>query len=167
MEGFERVKELLTKNFGEEIVIHIALNADPTTITIPATHVREVCLELHENEDTFMDMLSCISGLDNGPETGTMEVIYHLYSIPYDLRIALKVELPRNQEDEPGPEVDSVSGIWKTALWLEREVYDLFGIQFRGHPDLRRILLPADWKGHPLRKDYQHQEYYHGIKVEY
>ena len=167
MEEIERIKELLTQKLGEEVVLQTALNAYPPTITIPAVRILEVCRLLHEHEDTFMDMLSCISGLDNGLEVGTMEVIYHLYSIPYDLRIALKVELPRSEEDKPGPEVDSVSGIWKTAIWLEREVYDLFGIQFRDHPDLRRILLPADWKGHPLRKDYQHQEYYHGIKVEY
>ena len=167
MEEIERIKELLTQKLGEEVVLQTVPNAYPPTVAIPASHILEVCRLLHENEDTFMDMLSCISGLDNGPEVSTVEVIYHLYSIPYDLRIALKVALPRNQEDEPGPEVDSVSGIWKTAIWLEREVYDLFGIRFRDHPDLRRILLPADWKGHPLRKDYQHQEYYHGIKVEY
>lgn len=167
MEDIEKIKGVLTQKFGEEIVLDTAKNTSPPTITIPADHIVDVCRELHEHENTFIDMLSCITGMDNGPEAGTMEVIYHLYSIPYDLRIALRVELPRNKEGEPGPEVDSLWGIWKTAIWLEREVYDLFGIRFRGHPDPRRILLPADWQGHPLRKDYQHQEYYHGIKVEY
>ena len=74
----------------------------------------------------------------------------------------LKVVLDREK-----PEVDSVVDFWRTAEWHEREAFDLIGVKFLGHPDLRRILLPADWEGHPLRKDYQHQEYYRGIKVEY
>jgi NADH-quinone oxidoreductase subunit C len=69
--------------------------------------------------------------------------------------------------DREKPEVPSLSGIWKTADWHEREAYDFFGIQFTGHPNLTRILLPADWEGHPLRKDYVEQERYHGIKVKY
>ena len=91
-----------------------------------------------------------------------MEVIYHLYSIPYDLHLALSVELSRKQ-----PTVDSVTAIWRGANWHEREAYDLLGIQFNNHPDLRRILLPEDWDGFPLRKDYQEQENYHDIKVKY
>jgi len=74
----------------------------------------------------------------------------------------LKVVLPREN-----PEVDSVSQVWRTADWHEREAFDMFGIKFNGHPDLRRLLLPADWEGHPLRKDYKHQEYYRDVKVEY
>ncbi|HET9487574.1 MAG TPA: NADH-quinone oxidoreductase subunit C, partial [Chryseosolibacter sp.] len=75
---------------------------------------------------------------------------------------SLKVTVSRDHA-----EVDSVEDVWKTANWHEREAYDLFGIKFRGHPDLRRILLPADWEGHPLRKDYKQQEYYRGVKLDY
>jgi len=94
-------------------------------------------------------------------------VIYHLNSIPFEHSFVLKVEVTRNKEDEPLPQVFSLTPIWKTADWHEREAYDLVGIDFIGHPDLRRILLPADWQGHPLRKDYKEQEFYHGIKVKY
>jgi NADH-quinone oxidoreductase subunit C len=79
----------------------------------------------------------------------------------------LKLEIARNQPGDPLPQVPSISHIFRTADWHEREAYDLMGIYFTGHPDLRRILLTADWEGHPLRKDYQLQETYHGIKVAY
>jgi NADH-quinone oxidoreductase subunit C len=85
-----------------------------------------------------------------------------LYSIPYNFSIMLKVVIPRDN-----PVIRSVASIWKTANWHEREIFDLFGVQFQNHPDLRRILLPADWDGHPLRKDYKQQEYYKNIKVDY
>lgn len=164
---FEEIVQLLIRSFGEEVILGTDESSTPPAIQIKASYIAEVCLELHENEQTYFDYLSCLSGIDNGPEEGTMEVIYHLYSIPYDVSLALKVQLPRNQEGEPLPEVPTVSAIWRTADWHEREAYDLLGIHFTGHPDLRRILLAADWEGHPLRKDYKLQEYYHGIKVEY
>jgi NADH-quinone oxidoreductase subunit C len=106
--------------------------------------------------------LSCITAIDLGPDAGQMEVIYTLYSIPFHVTLHLRVTLDRDK-----PEVLSLSSIWKTADWHEREAYDFFGIQFIGHPNLTRILLPADWVGHPLRKDYVEQERYHGIKVKY
>jgi NADH-quinone oxidoreductase subunit C len=96
-----------------------------------------------------------------------MEVIYNLYSIPFEHSLMLKIIFPRNKEDEPLPVVPSVSAIWRTADWHEREAFDLVGISFSNHPDLRRILLPEDWVGYPLRKDYEAQEYYHGIQVKY
>ena len=164
---FESIVALLKEKFGEEIILATDLKSTPLAMQVPPEKIAVVCRELHENEQTYFDYLSCLTGLDNGPEAGTLEVIYHLYSIPYDLSITLKVIVPRNQEGEPMPEVPSVSHLWRTANWHEREAYDLLGIRFAKHPDLRRILLPADWTGHPLRKDYPLQERYHGIKVEY
>jgi len=137
-------------------------NASPKAIVIPAQDLYAVCHELYHNPDTYFDMLSCITGLDNGPEAGTMEVIYNLYSIPHNLGIMIRIVLPRTE-----PVVDSLCSLWKTADWMEREVFDMYGITFRNHPDLRRILLPADWEGYPLRKDYKHQDYYRNVKVEY
>jgi NADH-quinone oxidoreductase subunit C len=117
---------------------------------------------LQQNTSTYFDMLSCITGIDNGPQAGTMEVVYNLYSIPYNLHLMVKVIIPREN-----PVIDSVTHIWKSADWMEREVFDMYGIIFTNHPDLRRILMPADWEGYPLRKDYKHQEYYRDIKIEY
>ena len=134
----------------------------PKALIIDKTKIHEVCQLLHSHEQLYFDQLACLSGLDNGPEIGTMEVIYNLYSIPNNYQLMLKVTLDRSQL-----EVDSVSDIWKTADWHEREAFDMFGIQFNNHPDLRRILMPDDWEGYPLKKDYQEQETYHGVKVKY
>jgi NADH-quinone oxidoreductase subunit C len=137
-------------------------SASPKILRIERACLRSVCVELLTNPAAYFDMLSCVTAIDNGPVAATMELVYNLYSIPYNHHLALKVVLERG-----APEVESVSSIWRTADWHEREAFDLFGINFRGHPDLRRILLPADWEGYPLRKDYRHQEYYRDIKVEY
>ncbi len=152
----------LLKNKLGDLSIATEDNTSPAAIRIERADIKTVLQELYQNPATYFDMLSCITGVDNGPEANTMEVVYNLYSIPFNLQLMVKVELPREN-----PETDTVSDIWKTADWHEREAYDLFGIKFNGHPDLRRILLPADWEGHPLRKDYEHEEYYRGIKVEY
>ena len=134
----------------------------PKAIKIAALDVPLVLDTVYRNPSTYFDMLSCITGVDNGAEAATMEVVYNLYSIPFNHHLMIKVILQREK-----PEVDSVSHIWKTANWHEREIFDMYGIHFKNHPDLRRILMPADWDGFPLRKDYKHQEYYRDIKVEY
>jgi NADH-quinone oxidoreductase subunit C len=136
--------------------------ATPKAIKIHPDDLVIVCRELFQNSTTYFDMLSCITGIDNGPEAGTMEIAYNLYSIPFNHHLMLKVKLQRE-----GPEIESINQIWRTADWHEREIFDMYGIVFKNHPDLRRILMPADWVGHPLRKDYKHQDYYRDIKVEY
>ena len=136
--------------------------ASPKAIKIAAVDLVMVMDTLYRNPTTYFDMLSCITGIDNGVQVATMEVVYNLYSIPFHHHLMIKVMLPRDR-----PEIDSVSHIWKTANWHEREVFDMYGISFKNHPDLRRILMPADWEGYPLRKDYTHQEYYRDIKVAY
>jgi len=95
-----------------------------------------------------------------------LEVVYHLQSFQHRHRFVVKVVLPRWKDNQPGqlPEVPSVTGLWKSADWHEREVYDLVGVAFPGHPELTRILLAEDWEGHPLRKDYEYPLEYHGIR---
>ena len=159
---FLEIKSILVEKFGEGIILSENVAFAQPQLTISATRIVEVGLFLRDTENLYFDYLSCLTGVDNGIEKKTMEVIYHLYSIPYNHSIILKVELERENLELP-----TISTIWRTADWHEREVYDMFGIKFSGHPDLRRILLPADWEGFPLRKDYQEQEYYHGIKVKY
>lgn len=154
----ELIKELAGS--GHLAVDHT--NKIKVTFLVKAESLLEVCDQLYKAPSAYFDMLSCITGIDNGPATATMEVIYNLYSIPFNQSLMLKVVLPREK-----PEIESVCSIWKSANWLEREVYDMFGIQFKNHPDLRRILMPDDWEGYPLRKDYQHQETYRDIKVSY
>lgn len=136
--------------------------SSPKGIIVPAADLIKVCTDLHQNPETYFDMLSCLTGVDNGVPANTMEVVYNLYSIPFDTHVMLKVVLSREN-----PVIGSVTSIWRTADWHEREAFDMFGIKFIGHPDLRRILLPADWEGYPLRKDYAHQQYYRNVKVEY
>lgn len=138
------------------------LHATPHALIVESSKIVTVCDLLHSHDKTYFDSLSCLTGLDNGPDLGTMEVIYNLYSIPFNLHLMLKCTISR-----ANPVIDSVSSIWATANWHEREAFDLVGINFLNHPDLRRILLPTDWEGHPLKKDYSEQEKYHGITVKY
>ncbi|MCU0317736.1 MAG: NADH-quinone oxidoreductase subunit C [Amoebophilaceae bacterium] len=163
---FEASILVLTQKLGSSIIIEQDPNATPPTICVPTQRIAEVGQVLHENEKTYFDYLSCITALDNGPEASTLEVIYNLYSIPYHLQIMIKVLVNREKSGAPLPTVPSVSHIWRSANWHEREAYDLVGIDFTQHPDLRRILLPTDWEGYPLRKDYVVQQQYHGISIE-
>jgi NADH-quinone oxidoreductase subunit C len=158
---FEEIKSLVEKEIHGAVQDQ-DLDATPKALIISSEHIFRVCELLHSNEKTYFDSLSSLTALDNGEEKNSVEVIYNLYSIPYDLHLMLKVLLDRTK-----PEVESVTDIWKTADWHEREAYDLIGMKFKNHPDLRRILLPDDWEGHPLRKDYVEQERYHDVKVKY
>jgi NADH-quinone oxidoreductase subunit C len=127
---------------------------------ISADVIREVCLFLRDDEKLGFDTLMCLSGVDY--TGGKLGVVYHLHSMKHGHKITLKVDVPVSN-----PQCQSVEAVWKCANWHEREAFDLFGIVFDGHPDLRRILLPDDWEGYPLRKDYQLPEFYHGMKVPY
>ena len=160
MADFQTIVDIVSP-FCKHSELQTDETATPKAIIIHAHDLPELCKTLHTHEKLYFDMLSCLTGVDNGPEANTMEIIYNFYSIPFDHHLMLKVILQREK-----PEIESVGEIWSTALWHEREAYDLVGIHFKNHPDLRRILLPADWEGHPLRKDYKVQEYYRGVKVE-
>jgi NADH-quinone oxidoreductase subunit C len=118
------------------------------TLYLPANRLVEVCTFLRDDPQCQMTMLSWVGGVDLLPRQPRFEVVYHLLSLAHNVRIALKVEVA-----EEDARVPSVTGIWPTANWHERETYDFYGIVFDGHPDLTRILLPDEWVGWPLRKD--------------
>jgi len=148
---------------------------DPFVVVEPADLV-DVCRFLREDPRLSFDVLCNLSGVDyleidpkKAPKAGFephMEVVYHLQSFAHKHRFTVKLMLPRWKGDQAGelPEVPSVAAIWRIADWHEREVYDLCGVWFTGHPDLRRILLSEDWEGFPLRKDYEFPLEYHGIR---
>jgi len=120
----------------------------------------EVCRYLRDDPELKFEILSDLAGLDL-PKDNKIQVVYHLFSYSRRHQAVIKVDLPREN-----PNVSTMEGVWKAANWMEREVFDLFGVVFEGHSDLRRILLPEDWVGYPLRKDYVEQEEYDGISTQ-
>ena len=116
------------------------------TEIVDAARIVEFCRSL---KDRGFERLATVTAVDRHPAEPRFEVVYHLHSIEHNQRLRLKCRIP-----SAAAEIDSVVSVWRSANWYEREVFDLFGITFRSHPDLRRIMLPDDWDGHPLRKDY-------------
>ena len=162
------IHDILLKRFGATNLPASDLTvAQPWIEVVPAS-LPAVGRFLKESDALFFDFLHSVSGVDEGPEANTLLVVYHLSSLVHEHQLVLKVRIPRPAHpDEAEVAVPSVAAIWKAADWHEREAYDLVGIPFSGHPDLRRILLPQDWKGFPLRKDYETDDDYHGIKIDY
>lgn len=137
----------LRERFPEAILSAKSFRNEITVVVTPSEIVR-VCRHLKEDPDLRYDFLSDLTAVDRLREHPRFEVVYHLYSLQFKRRVRLKVLV---EEGEAAP---SVTPVWGTADWHEREVYDMFGVGVEGHPDLRRILMPEDWEGHPLRKDY-------------
>ena len=160
---FSEITDLLIVDFGSALQANTQ-NPQPYLV-VPTDQLVAICQFLRDDDRLFFDLLACVTGIDNGLEANTMEVIYNLTSIPYEHNLMIKVIVLRNTEGSSLPSVPSVAHIWRTADWHEREAFDLLGIHFENHPDLRRILLPTDWIGYPLRTDYQEEEQYHGIKT--
>ncbi len=156
----EEIYHALRERFGERALSCNTKAVDPY-IVVEASAIHEVGEHLRRDPDMQFDSLMCLSGVDYGPDKA-LGVVYNLHSTALRHKITLKVEVPRQDGIVP-----TVCDIWRTAEWQEREAYDLFGMRFANHPDHRRILLPDDWEGYPLLKDYQVQEFYRGIKVPY
>ncbi len=172
----EEIFELLKQKFDDKIIgFENELPVDSYIVVNPLA-IKEVSKFLRDNEQLKFDSLMCLSGVDDANEKktkdeegneviekGTLSVYYHLHSIELGHKVNLKVSVSVDN-----PNVESVESIWRTADWHEREAYDMFGIVFLNHPDLRRILMPEDWEaGHPLRKDYKNPEFYNGMRVPY
>jgi len=119
------------------------------TLHLRAEDILPVCRFLHDDPELSFDYLTDLCGVDNYPHEPRFQVVYHLCAMKTRVRLRLKVTLV-----DGVPRIASVVSVWKAANWLEREAFDMFGITFAEHPDLRRILLTPDWEGHPLRKDY-------------
>jgi NADH-quinone oxidoreductase subunit C len=164
--SFDDIKLLLIQKFGENIIIGEERTGMQPALLIQPERIADVCLELRNNPKTYFDFLACLSGIDYGVEDGRFGVVYNLSSIPYNLQLTLKVSQVNDRNEDNLPSFPTVSTVYRTADWHEREAYDLIGIFFEGHPDLRRILLPDDWEGYPVRKDYKTAEYYKGIKID-
>jgi NADH-quinone oxidoreductase subunit C len=129
-----------------EYLADVKFDRGELTLTVPAEHIVAVSRLLKTQQQYVR--LSTVTGVDWYPAEPRFEVVYHMLSLSRNLRLRVKCKLPG-----ANPEIDSVTGVWRSANWFERETFDLFGIRFRNHPDLTRIMLPDDWEGHPLRKD--------------
>jgi NADH-quinone oxidoreductase subunit C len=164
--SFEGIKTLLATKFGTDVIVGEEISGLQSALLINADRITDVCLELRNNPDTYFDFLSCLSGVDYGTEINRFGVVYHLSSLPYKTQLTLKISIENNRDLADLPTFPSIVSVYKSADWHEREAYDMLGIFFEGHPDLRRILMPDDWEGFPLRKDYKNAEYYKGIKID-
>lgn len=151
----------LKDEFGESILSFEETVVDPFIVVAPES-TADVGRYLAEDEALAFDFLMCLSGVDLSVKAEDLEVVYHLYSMTRRHSVVLKVIVHKEN-----PRVPTVEQIWKTANWHERETYDLYGIVFDGHSDLQRILLPDDWEGHPLRKDYKEPDFYRSMRVPY
>lgn len=137
-------------------IVEAKLDRGELTLVIEPVQLVEVCQFL--KQDQRFTRLSSITGVDWFPSDPRFEVVYHLHSLDRNARLGLKCRVK-----ESDCELDSVTGVWRSANWYEREVFDMFGVLFRNHPNLQRILMPVNWQGHPLRKDYA----VHGYKYSY
>lgn len=125
-----------------------------TTIVVPRELLRATAERCREESALLFNLLTDATCVDRFPQEPRFELNYHLVSIPRKTKLRLRVRVSGDN-----PVVDSLMAVWPGANWLEREIFDLFGVRFTGHPDLRRILLPDNWEGHPLRRDYPTEGY--------
>ncbi len=137
------------RSWNPKAVAEVIQFRGETTVVVPRELLRGAAERCRQDAALQFNLLSDATCVDRFPIEPRFELNYHLVSIPRRDRVRLRVRLPGND-----PVVDSLIPVWPGANWLEREVFDLFGIHFTGHTDLRRILLPEDWEGHPLRRDY-------------
>ena len=145
----KEIAELIKDRYPTE-VREIREYRNQVSVIVNKGRIKEMLKFLHETPELYFDFFEDLCGGDYlGKKEPRFEVVYHLYSIKHRHMIRVRAEVP---EDDCA--IDSVVDIWAGANWHERECYDLFGVTFKGHPDLRRILMPEDWEGHPLRKDY-------------
>lgn len=147
----------LTRSFPE---VELRLDESVPCIIVQPSGIKEIALQLRDHPRYQFDSLMCLSGVDYND--GKLGVTYHLDSTILKHKVTLKTLVEKDQ-----PHVESLAMVWRCADWHEREAFDMYGILFDNHPDPRRILMPDDWEGHPLRKDFKVPEFYRGMKVPY
>jgi NADH-quinone oxidoreductase subunit C len=135
------------EQFDADALVGGKFDRQELTLEIAPEKIVSVCGFLKYDQQFVR--LSTVTGVDRYPSEPRFEVVYHLHSLERNERLRLKCRLPGDR-----PVIESVTSVWRSANWYERETFDLFGIQFQNHPDLRRIMMPEDWEGYPLRKDY-------------
>ncbi len=153
------IYEILKKEFGDGILEFKEEAPSDPYISVEPSKIFDICHTLRDSSELMFDYLMCLSGLDLGESLG---IVYHLYSFKHTHKIVIKTTVPKET-----PTLPSVMHLWRTADWHEREAFDLYGMIFSGHDNLIRILLPYDWEGYPMRKDYNEPEEYHGMRVPY
>ncbi|RYE09596.1 MAG: NADH-quinone oxidoreductase subunit C [Sphingobacteriaceae bacterium] len=163
--SFQEIKLLLSAHFGEDLILGEETSGLQPALLINPKQIAGVCLFLRDHPKTYFDFLACLTGVDYHQEN-RFGVVYHLSSHPFQTQLTLKISLEKPADADQLPSFPTLVNVYRTADWHEREAYDLLGIDFEGHPDLRRILLPDDWEGFPLRTDYKSAEYYKGIKID-
>ena len=141
----------------EKIDSNIRIDEENNCLFIDSSKWNEISKELSSDKNLLFDYLMCITSYDLG--AGKLGLVYNLHSTSQKHSLEIKIEF------ESDFEVPSVTSIWKSADWHEREAYDMMGVIFTGHPDMKRILLSDDWEGYPLRKDYKEPDYYRGVPV--
>jgi NADH-quinone oxidoreductase subunit C len=143
----ERAVAAAVEAFDSEAIVTGNFDRGELTLEVVPSKIVSVCGFLKYDQNFVR--LSTITGVDRYPAEPRFEVVYHLHSASRNERLRLKCRVSSS-----GPEIESVTSVWRAANWYERETFDLFGVRFLNHPDLRRIMLPDDWEGHPLRKDF-------------
>jgi len=154
--SFKEICDRLRSRFPSAVLETVEPNGDPFAI-VDGAQMAEIGAFLKDTPELDFDYLASVGGTD---DLQNLWSVVHLYSIRRNHRLVLKAKLDRND-----PHLPTLCPVWPTANWHEREAYDLYGIRYDGHPDLRRILLPEDWPGYPMRKDYDFPEHYQGIPL--
>ncbi len=144
----------LLVEWNASVVQAVKFDREELTIWVEREAIREGCALLRDSSTCPFSYLADLTCVDWYPSEPRFEVVYHLLSIAHKERVRLKVRL-----DGSAPAIESVTSVWPAANFYEREVFDLFGVRFTGHPNLQRIMMPDDWEGHPLRKDYPVEGY--------